>query len=146
MKLIRIFLIILFFILVLYPVLLVAANEDEIITVEAVHVHVHYIHNAIIPPFFGTGTVNRALIYGDYIPLYVSNPSTFEPYPISQLYNPPYSNYFNSAQEVIDFCNDESNQENFIYPTAVKIFRPIADAMLSMDNKKKELSNNLHSS
>ena len=126
--------------------LLVAANEDEIITVEAVHVHVHYIHNAIIPPFFGTGTVNRALIYGDYIPLYVSNPSTFEPYPISQLYNPPYSNYFNSAQEVIDFCNDESNQENFIYPTAVNIFRPIADALLSMDNKKNEVCNNLNSS
>jgi len=38
MRLIRIFLIILFFILVLNPVLLVAANEDEIITVECMFI------------------------------------------------------------------------------------------------------------
>ena len=146
MKLTSIFLIILVFILILNLEMLATANEDEIITVKAEHVHMHYIGNAIIPPFFGTGTVNRALIYGDYVPIYLTDPSVFKPYPISQLYNPPYINDFNSAQEVIDFCNDENNQENYLYPTAVNIFRPIADALVSLDNKKNQVRDNLKSS
>ena len=137
MKLTWIFLIILLFILALNPGLLVAANEDEIITVEAAHVHVHYIDNAIIPPFFGTGTVNRVLIYGDYIPLYVSYPSTFKPYPIS---TPPYKNAFNSAQGVIDAAANSVDQ-------AVRIqaqgFKPLALAMLAMEQKENIIKDNL---
>jgi len=143
MRLIRIFLIILFFILVLNPVLLVAANEDEIITVEAEHVHVHYIANAIIPPLFGTGTVNRSLlVHGDYIPLYVSNPSTFEPYPISQLYDPPYKFFSSSAEGLISICQDESH----FYHDSVLQWYPMANALLNMDNKKNEVRDNLESS
>lgn len=143
MRLIRIFLIILFFILVLNPVLLVAANEDEVITVEAEHVHVHYIDNAIIPPFFGTGTVNRALIYGDYVPLYVSNPSAFTPYPISQLYNPPYKIFSNSAEGLINICEDGSHTDHDL---VVDLWCPMARALLSMDNKKNQVRDDLESS
>ena len=137
MKLTRIFLIILTFILILNPGLLVAANEDEIITVKADHVHVHYIANAIIPPFFGTGTVDRALIYGDYIPLYVSEPSTFKPYPIS---TPPYINVFNSAQGVIDAAANSVDQAVRIQ---AQLLEPLALAMLAMEQKENIIKDNL---
>jgi len=142
MKLTRIFLIILVFILVLNPGLLVAANEDEIITIEAERVYVHYIDNAIIPPFFGTDTVNRALIYGDYVPLYLSNPSVFEPYPISQLYNPPYKILSSSAEGLISICEDESHPDH----NSALLWRSMADALVSMDNKKNQVRDNLESS
>jgi len=137
MKLTRIFLIILGFILVLNPGLLVAANEDEIITEEAEQVHINYIDNAIIQPFLGTDTVNRALIYGDYIPLYVSDPSTFKPYPIS---TPPYKNAFNSAQGVIDAAANSVDQAVRIQ---AQLFKPLALAMLAMEQKENIVKNNL---
>jgi hypothetical protein len=136
MRLIRIFLIILFFILVLNPVLLVAANEDEVITIEAEHVHVHYINNAIIPPFFGTDTVNRTLIYGDYLPLYLSNPTQFFPYLTS---TPPYKNLWNSAQEVINAANNSTDP---LQAQAINL-RFFAEAMLAMEEKENIVKYNL---
>ncbi|MBE3090002.1 MAG: PKD domain-containing protein, partial [Actinobacteria bacterium] len=101
-----------------------------------------YIDNAIIPPFFGTDTVNRALIYGDYIPLYVSDPSTFNPYPISQLYDPPYKILSSSAEGLISICEDGSHPDHY---SALQ-WRPMAEALLSMDNKKNQVRDNLESS
>ena len=136
MKLIRIFLIILVFVLALNPMLPVIANEQEIITVEAEHVHVHYIDNAIIPPFFGTGIANRSLIFGDYLPLYLSNPIVFKPYPTS---TPPYKNLWNSAQEVIDAAN---NSNDPLHVQAINL-RPFAEAMLAMEEKENIVKYNL---
>lgn len=136
MKLPCIFLIILVFILVLNPGLLVAANEDETITVEAEHVHINYIDNAIIPPFLGTGTINRTLIYGDYLPLYMSQPAQFIPYPTSR---PPYKNLWNSAQEVINAAN---NPNDPLHAQAVNL-RSFAEAILAMEEKENIINYNL---
>jgi hypothetical protein len=129
MKLTRIFLIILVFILVLNPGLLVAANEEGITTIEAEHVHLHYFDNAMIPPFLGKDTVNRILIYGDYLPLYLSNPAQFVPYPTSK---PPYKNLWNSAQEVINAAN---NSNDPLHAQALNL-RGFAEAMLAMEEKE----------
>ncbi|HER23881.1 MAG TPA: hypothetical protein ENO17_02355 [Candidatus Atribacteria bacterium] len=136
MKLIRFFLIILVSILVLNLGLLVAASEDEIITEEAEHVHVNYIDNAIIPPFLGEDTVNRVLIYGDYLPLYLSEPAQFAPYPTSI---PPYKNLWNSAQEVINSAN---NSNDPLHAQALNL-RSFADAMIAMEQKESSVKYNL---
>ncbi|MGB6607967.1 MAG: hypothetical protein WBF28_09180 [Atribacterota bacterium] len=136
MKLTRIFLIILVFILVLNPGLLVAANEGEIITEEAGQVHINYIDNAILQPFLGTDTVNRALIYGDYLPLYMSEPAQFVPYPTS---TPPYKNLWHSAQEVINAAN---NTNDPLHAQALNL-RSFADAILAMEEKENIVKNNL---
>jgi hypothetical protein len=136
MKLLRIFLIILVFSLILNLGMLVAANEDEIITEEAEHVHIHYIDNAIIPPFLGTDTVNRALIYGDYLPLYMSEPAQFVPYSTS---TPPYKNLWNSAQEVINAAN---NPNDPLHAQALNL-RSFAEAILAMEEKENIVKNNL---
>lgn len=136
MKLLRIFLIILVFSLILNLGMLVAANEDEIITEEAEHVHINYIDNAIIPPFLGTDTVNRALIYGDYLPLYMSEPAQFVPYSTS---TPPYKNLWNSAQEVINAAN---NPNDPLHAQALNL-RSFAEAILAMEEKENIVKNNL---
>ncbi|MBP8718599.1 MAG: hypothetical protein KBI07_05880 [Candidatus Atribacteria bacterium] len=136
MKLNRIFLLMLLYLLVLNLACPAVANESEIITEEATHVHINYIDNAIIMPFFGTGIASRSLIYGDYVPLYLSRPADFEPYITS---DPPYKNIFNSAQEVIAVANDSNHP---LHDQAVN-FRTFAEAMLAMETKESSLKNNL---
>ncbi|GAB4116306.1 MAG: hypothetical protein Kow00103_11840 [Candidatus Caldatribacteriota bacterium] len=137
MKLIRIFgLILLLFWLILNTVYLVLANEGEIIFEQAAYVHINYLDNSIIPPFLGTGIANRFLVYGDYVPLYLSQPDKFKPY---HLPDPPYKNIFNSPQEVIAAANDV----NHPFHTQGVNFRPLAEVLLAMEEKENYLKNNL---
>lgn len=136
MKIVRVVILVLLFWLVLNTALLALANEGEVITEQAGYVHINYIDNAIIMPFFGTGITNRSLIYGDYIPLYISKPSDFEPYHTSI---PPYKNVFNSAQEVIDAANSVNH---LLHIQGVN-FRTFAEALLAMEEKENLLKYNL---
>lgn len=126
----------LLFWLVLNSTLLVSANEEAIITELAEYVHINYIDNAIIQPYLGTGIVNRSLIYGDYVPLYLSKPLNFKPY---HLPDPPYKNIFNSAQEVIAAAN---NINHPLHTQGVN-FRLFAEALLAMEERENSLKYNL---
>jgi len=95
-------------------------------------VHVHYVDNAIIPPYLGTDTVNRTLVYGDYVPVYMSRPNRFNPYPTS---DPPYRNLWPNAQAVIAAAENASDP---LHAQAVN-FRPMAEALLAMESRRDAL-------
>jgi len=105
---------------------------DEYTEAAASAVHVRYVDNAIIPPYLGTDTVNRTLVYGDYIPVYMSRPQRFNPYPTS---DPPYRNLWPNARAVIAAADNASDP---LHAQAVN-FRPMAEALLAMESRRDAL-------
>jgi hypothetical protein len=114
-------------------------NQDEQVYTysEEQHFHRKYFNNAIIPPFFGEDVVNRVLVYGDYVPCYLSQSESFNPYPTSG--TPPYKNIFGTAQEVINAAKDSNNPYHVIAVNCLDF----AESMLAMEQKEIAIKNSL---
>jgi hypothetical protein len=107
-------------------------SEQSFVQVDAAHVHRSYLDNAVIPPFFGKGTADRIVVYGDYVPVYLSKPESFDPYPTSPT---PYEGIFDTAQDVLDAANDSEHE---FHDLAV-LSRDFAESILEIDQNDNDL-------